>query len=335
MTTPNLNTVTQSYKVGRGSLLFALRNDDGSYDGYRRLGNAPGFTVNIESENLTHESSETGLAERDLDIPLRITRSGTITIDNLNAENLGIFLGATVEDLSQTSTSVTNEAVSSIKPERAYQLGGLVGVRGISGVSVDVNATARANSTAYAVGDIYAPATPNNHIYICTVAGTSDAAPPTFTTNGSTFTDGTATFKDIGTISPLVSGTDYLIDLDLGLLSIPATGKLATAYANAAAAVTDLSLWSIDLHVDYTRPARTIQQIATGSGATIRGRLKFVSANPTGEQQDVLIPDATLSPNGELPWITADEVASVELTVGINKLDSNTPALYVHGRAVA
>ena len=303
MSTPTLNTVTQSYKVGRGSLLFALRNDDGSYDGYRRLGNAPGFTVNIESENLTHESSETGLAERDLDIPLRITRSGTITIDNLNAENLGIFLGATVEDLSQTSTTVTNEDVTKIKPERAYQLGGLVGVRGISAVAVDVTATARANSTAYIVGAIYAPATPNNHIYICTVAGTSESSPPSFTTDGTTFADGTATFKDLGVITALTSGTDYLIDLDLGLLSIPATGKLASAYDSALAAVSNASLWSINLHVDYTRPARTIQQIATGSGATIRGRLKFVSANPTGEQQDVLIPDATLSPNGELPFI--------------------------------
>lgn len=330
-----LPPVTQSYKVGRGSLLFGLLNPDGSYDGYRRLGNAPGFTINIESENLTHESSESGLAERDLDIPLRITRAGTITLDNLNADNLGIFLGATVENLSQTSASVTNEEVNKIRTSRAYQLGGLVGAKGISAVSVDVNATARANSTAYAVGAIYAPASPNNHIYICTVAGTSAGSPPTFTTDGTTFADGTATFKDLGVINGLTSGTDYLIDLDLGMLSVPATGKLATVYNAALAAVSDTSLWSINLHADYTRPVRSIQQIATGSTTTVRGRLKFVSDNPNGEQQDVLIPDATLSPNGELPLITADEVASVELTVGINKLDSNTPALYIHGRAIA
>jgi hypothetical protein len=329
-----LNTVTNTYKVGRGSLLFNRRRDDGTYEGFRRLGNAPGFTVSVESENITHESSESGLAERDLDTLLRLTRTGTITLDNLSADNLAIFLGADASTVTQASSPVTGEAITKVRSDRAYQLGTtLVGVRNVSSVTVTVSATARANSTAYTVGQIYVPATPNNHLYICTVAGTSAASPPTFTTDGTTFTDGTATFKDVGTINSLTAGTDYLLDATLGLVSIPTTGKIATAYANALAAVTSGD-FSLNLAVDYTPAATTWAQVATGAASAVRGRLHFVSNNPIGSQEDILIPDATLAPNGELPFITADEVAAVELTVGINKLDSNTAALYVNGRPV-
>ncbi len=44
------------------------------------------------------------------------------------------------------------------------------------------------------------PPTANGHIYQCTVAGTSGATPPsTWPTDGSTFTDGGVTWKDMGT----------------------------------------------------------------------------------------------------------------------------------------
>jgi hypothetical protein len=57
--------------------------------------------------------------------------------------------------------------------------------------------SARVNSTAYAVDDIYIPATPNGHCYICTSAGTSAASPPTFPTDHhESFSDGTATFEE-------------------------------------------------------------------------------------------------------------------------------------------
>lgn len=57
----------------------------------------------------------------------------------------------------------------------------------------------RANSTAYAVGDLYRPASANGWIYQCIAAGTSAAAPPTFTTvPGDDFADGTATFTNKG-----------------------------------------------------------------------------------------------------------------------------------------
>lgn len=335
MAAPSTYPYSNSYKVGKGRLAFNALVD-GIYQGFKWLGNCPGFTISVESENLTHTSSEGGLSETDLDVPISITRTATINVDNLNASNQAIFLSATAGTLTQTSATVTGEAVTAIRAERMYQLGTAAtpsGARSITGVTVEVDATARANSTPYTVGQIYEPATPNNHIYLCTVLGTSAASPPTFTTDGTDFADGTATFIDLGVVTGLTAATDYIVDGALGLLSIPATGKLASAYAAALDAI-PTSAFSINLSVDYTRPANTRSQVATGSVAAVDGQLKFVADNPIGENQDVFFPSCTLRPSGELPFITEGEVAAVEFAVGINKLDSVTAAIYLDGRPV-
>lgn len=335
MTAATTYTTANTYKVGRGRLAFNQLSG-GIYQGFRWLGNCPGFEINVESTNLTHESSEGGLSEVDLDTPLSITRTATINIDNLSDDNLAIFLGATASDHAQASATVTNELVSYVRTERFYQLGtsaNTTGSRAISAVTVDVYAPARANSTAYVVGDMYLPATPNDHVYVCTVAGTSDATPPTFNTAGSTHTDGTATFKDLGTVNSLASGTDYEIDLPLGILSVGTTGKIATVYAAAVAAV-GVGNFNLRLHVDYTRPANTRVQIATGSAAAVEGQLQYFADNPIGDNQDVFIASATIRPNGALPFISAGEVAAVEFAVGISALNSSTPAILIDGRPV-
>lgn len=142
MTAPTTYTYANVYKVGRGRLAFNQLDADGNYTGYRWLGNTPGFDINVESQNLQHTSSEGGLSEVDLDIVLSITRTATINIDNFSSDNLAIFLGATVADIAQTSTSVTNELVEYVRTERFFQLGTSylpTGVRGITAPTVDVS----------------------------------------------------------------------------------------------------------------------------------------------------------------------------------------------------
>ncbi|GII87080.1 hypothetical protein Ssi03_50700 [Sphaerisporangium siamense] len=59
--------------------------------------------------------------------------------------------------------------------------------------------TARANSTAYAVGDLVRPASSNGHVYRCIAAGTSASSAPTWpTTPLTTVTDGTVTWIECG-----------------------------------------------------------------------------------------------------------------------------------------
>ena len=231
MAAPTINTYANNYKFGKGRLLFN-RLVDGIYQGFRPLGNSTEFNVSIESEQFEHTSSESGLDEIDFTFTRSIKRTGAITTDNMSSENLELFLAADAATLSQSSTSVTNEVIGPVTANRTYQLGTSFapgGVRNVSSVTATFTegdaAAARANSTPYVVGDYYKPATPNNHFYVCTVEGTSGASLPTFTTDGSTFTDGTATFRDVGLIAIAnTSSADFLIDATLGLLSVKPTG---------------------------------------------------------------------------------------------------------------
>lgn len=51
--------------------------------------------------------------------------------------------------------------------------------------------------TAYAIGDICSPTHPNEHLYLCTVAGVSSTTEPTWPiTDNATVTDGTVTWTE-------------------------------------------------------------------------------------------------------------------------------------------
>src|SRR5690606_18966507 len=141
---------------------FSRRREDGTYEGFRFFGNCPAFTLQVETENYQHTNSEGGLNEVDLDVPISVTRTSNITVDNLSNENQAIWLGANVTAFAQAVTPVTNEAFN-VLADRTYQLGeaqNASGVRDVVSVTVTGPATARANDTVYAVGDVFVPATP-------------------------------------------------------------------------------------------------------------------------------------------------------------------------------
>lgn len=162
----------------------------------------------------------------------------SMTLHDLSAQNLARAIFGDVSAIAAGSVTDENAGV-------AYK-GGIciadypidtaqtVTVEAVEGAT----AAARANSTAYSLGDYYVPAVANTYFYKCTTAGTSDASPPTFgTTVGGTTTDGTATFTNMGKIV-LVADTDY---------SVSAGGITLTD----AAAFTD----GEELQVSYTKAA--------------------------------------------------------------------------------
>jgi len=340
MTQPNIVTVENKYTIPKGNVLFNQLLD-GVYQGFRPLGNCPGFDLTVAVTTLEHTNSQGGLEVTDFKQATKIVRSAKITCDNMDIENQKLFISADDATITQTSTPVTDYNIALANSGRTYQLGASTsnpaGVRGVSSVAVRIaegdGAAARANTTAYAKGDFYVPATPNSHYYVCTVAGTSAGSPPSFSTTGTTFADGTATFKDLGLIIvPSTTDVNYKLDADLALLSIVASGTIAAASAFVASLGVD-GLDGIGLNVDYTPAANSRTQLTTSTLAQLDGQLKFIADNPYGDNQDVFIPNASLSANGSLPFV-GSAIASMSLDVGVNQPDVSVPALFIDGRPV-
>jgi flagellar hook protein FlgE len=82
-----------------------------------------------------------------------------------------------------------------------------------------------AATSPYTVGTTISPSPANGHIYQCTAAGTSGATPPAnWPTDGSTFTDGSVTWQDMGTQTMI----------DTTALTFDSTGKLTSPTGNVA-----------------------------------------------------------------------------------------------------
>ncbi len=117
-----------------------------------------------------------------------------------------------------------------------------------------------------------------------------------------------------------VAGTDYEVDLALGLVSVLAGG----------AAVGE------NLKVTYNVTASTREQIIAGE-TQVEGALKCVSFNPVGPQADIIIPRARLSPNGDYALVMdpeSTEFQTMPLNVSVLK-KGNMALAYRDGRAVA
>ncbi len=88
-----------------------------------------------------------------------------------------------------------------------------------------------AASQSYSAGNLVAPG--NGHYYQCTVAGNSGAGAPTWPTDGSTVTDGGATWQDMGTSLPADTSTA----ISGGALSFDSSGKLTSPTGNVTGIV--------------------------------------------------------------------------------------------------
>jgi hypothetical protein len=124
-----------------------------------------------------------------------------------------------------------------------------------------------------------------------------------------TITDGT---------DPLVAGTDYTLDSDLGRIYIIPGGLGDGANINIS---------------DYDTAANTRTQIVTAANAEIEGALRFVAFNAQGDQLDYYMPYVRLTPSGDFA-LKGDEWQVLSFDVEILKKDDTTEAIYIDGRPV-
>lgn len=81
---------TNDYNLGRGIVYFAALTN-GIPGPYRDLGNAPEFSISVEVEKLEHQSSRAGLRIVDKEVVISQKMGLSLTIDELNFENLALF----------------------------------------------------------------------------------------------------------------------------------------------------------------------------------------------------------------------------------------------------
>lgn len=105
--TPNTN----NYNVGRGKVYFASLDANDKPLAWRDLGNATEFNISIETETLEHTSSRGGLKVVDKEVTISQKASVSVTLDELEFDNLRLFFSGTVHD-SLTNPANTNVASS-------------------------------------------------------------------------------------------------------------------------------------------------------------------------------------------------------------------------------
>lgn len=131
----------KQYVLGRGELYFdRMLPNTRTLTGERFIGNVTAFNVAIESETLEHFDSTQGIRQKDDSVLLQINRTGAITTDNINSDNLSLFVQGSATTVTQTSTPVVDFAINGIVRDRWYQLGQTpsnpTGVRNVSAVTV-------------------------------------------------------------------------------------------------------------------------------------------------------------------------------------------------------
>lgn len=101
---------TGDYVLGRGKVYLAEINDvTGKPDtnGWRDVGNVPGFSISRESESLEHFSSREGTKTLDKEVVLSTKATLSFNVDEINAENVADWL-------SGEKSTHTNAAIAGI-----------------------------------------------------------------------------------------------------------------------------------------------------------------------------------------------------------------------------
>lgn len=138
-------TTERNIVIGAGYCYFDPETSTGELTGEVYLGDGPGFTLSMETDQLEVDSSDTPTAETLITLTNKVTRASSIGIRNVSSTVLCYFLGGDESTVSQTATPVTTEALNAgdaIYQGRYYQLGSgtgnPVGIFGATSISLSI-----------------------------------------------------------------------------------------------------------------------------------------------------------------------------------------------------
>lgn len=329
---------TPNYVLGRGKIYFdAFAPGTFDYQGERYFGNTPALAMNSTYQNLDHYNSDHGLRVKDASVQLQLDRSGTLSCDNINIDNLAMMFGNGLTVAAQLSYTGAAE-VKIVEKGRYYQLGSSDdspdGIRNITNLVVTDNAGAHASQTiTFATNPSPADTLTINGVAITFVSGAAAAhqvqigANTTVTAQGvrnlvnatpSEYRMTAAGAANILTMTAVASGTGG------NSLTLAKSGTHPTlggaTLAGGTNSTTLVQNGNITVDLDKARvyvrdDAATISDgddlefvydITAGSrnvvvdqNDVVEGALRFVADNAIGENRDYYWPRVRLTPTGE------------------------------------
>lgn len=259
-------THTNNYTLGRGEVWFSRYTNTTDYlpEGFRYIGNTPEVNLTIESETLDHYSSESGIREKDDSAPLEVNRTGSLTTDNIDPENVALFFFGSASSETTAASVGETDSLTSVKLNHAYMIG----------------------------------------------ATTSNPAGVFGLDSGGTNT------VEISGGATLVSGTDYSIDFDAGMITFLSGGTVTEG---------------ADIDITYDLAANTRSHVISGS-EPVEGAMIYRTVNPKGEDCTFYFPYVKISPNGDYA-LKGDEWQQIPMSLEVLKL-TGKEAIYRDGDPV-
>ena len=309
-----------NYTLGRGQVYFSRLLSDGSYDGFRDLGNAPNFNINVALEKLDHFSSRSGLKAKDKSVIVQVTPAASFVLDEINEENLAMAFMANAEAVAQVADDEVVVTITKSKKDRYFVLNNRnVGVfqvafSNLAGGPFQAGETITGGTSSATAKVLRVDA---SGLLLGTIAGTFVAEQITGDTSSATAdiaeapemvtNDLLVTSNSGSTI--YTGGTDYVVKSKTGRIYIPATSGIAD---------------DTELDVTFARGATNYNQINSFTETEFEGQLMFIADNPVGQSPELTIWRASLTPGGDTGFI-GDDWMTMEFSAEILKDETGHP----------
>jgi hypothetical protein len=112
----------QNYEFGRGKVYIALEDDGLANPAYRYIGQTPGFELTLTPERIDLKSSDGPSRETIASVVIENEATGTMSVNNVDKENLALFVAGEVEKIEQASGAISVE-LAGVKQGFSYFLG--------------------------------------------------------------------------------------------------------------------------------------------------------------------------------------------------------------------
>lgn len=149
---------TQNLVIGKGKMHFALHassNPTALARSFRDFGNVPSASFTSQTQTIEHKTSRASVNLQDDETTIEISRTGTITVDDIDPKNIALYFLGSSATVTGASEDDTEETITNVEPGHRYQLGASVsnpsGKRLITIVSIETvtGATALVEDTDY------------------------------------------------------------------------------------------------------------------------------------------------------------------------------------------